>query len=115
MKESNETYGIRLRTKIGVLFLLALIGIPMLYSAYLNFQVQEIAMGLLMVGLFILWAVAVTRAFNFKVILSDSSVKRRGVFSPTKVDLKEVDTIHFGTWSNFYIQAGDTKLCKQGL
>jgi len=111
MKQSNQEFGIRLRSKIGILFLLLFVGIPMLYAAYKNFQVQKIVMGSLMVALFLSWAAVITVAFNFRIELSDNSIQRDGIFSPKVVDFADIEAIHFGTmWSNFYVKSGETKL-----
>jgi len=88
-----------------------LIGIPMLYAAYLNFQVQEMLFGSLMVGLFVAWNLVILMVLGFKIKISDATIKREGIISATAINFADVDAIHFGnTWSDFHLQADDTKL-----
>ncbi len=89
----------------------AFIGIPMLYAAYLNFQVQEVLFGSLMVGLFIAWSLVILMVLGFKIKITDATIQREGLFSTTAINFSDVDTIHFGnTWSDFHLQADDSKL-----
>lgn len=83
----------------------------MLYAAYLNYQAQGPFFASLMVLLFVTWAVVILMAIGFKIKLTDSSIHREGLVSPSIIDFADVDAIHFGsTWSNFYVEADDTKI-----
>lgn len=111
MDQQNQEFGLRFRSKLSILFLFAFVGIPMLYTAYLGYQAQELFLALLMVVLFLTWAIVIMIAIGFKIIITDSSIQREGLFSPNTIEFSEIDAIHFGsTWSNFYIEGRDKKI-----
>ena len=111
MEDGNQEVTLKLLSKIAIIFLFLLVGVPMVYAAVLNFQYQEFLMGLLTVVLFISWAFIILKALDFKLIIGEESLKKKGLFSTDNLAFSEVDTIHFGsTWNSFHLQSGDTKL-----
>ncbi len=89
----------------------SLVGGPMLYAAYLNYNVGEILFSALMAILFLLWAVVIIVAVGYKIKLTDTSLHRQGLISPSIIDFTDVKAIHFGsTWSNFYVESEDKKI-----
>ncbi len=111
MGDGVQEYTFKLFSKIMMVFLFLLVGMPMVYAAVLNFQYQEYLIGSLTAVLFIGWAFIMLRTFDFKIKISDDSVEKQGPFSSSILSFAEVDTIHFGsTWSSFHLQSDDTKL-----
>lgn len=111
MSQHDEVFELRLQSKLSILFLFAFVGGPMMYGAYLSLQVEELFYAALMVLLFLIWAVVILIAIGFKIRLTDSSLYREGLFSPSIIKFDEVDAIHFGsTWSNFYVEADEKKI-----
>lgn len=111
MDQETQEYQLRLRSKLAILFLFSFVGGPMLYAAYLNYQVEEILFASLMVLLFLAWVVVILMAVGFKIKLTDSSIHREGLISPSIIEFSDVDAIHFGsTWSNFYIESDEQKI-----
>lgn len=112
MVRDEKEFSLNTRSKIGMVFLFLLVGGPMLYAAYLNYTVHELLYAVLMVVLFLLWAVVIIAATGYKIKLTDTSIHRQGFISPSIIDFKDITAIHFGsTWSNFYIQSeDDTKI-----
>jgi hypothetical protein len=111
MDQQTQEFELRFRSKLAIFFLFTLVGGPMLYAAYLNYQVEEVLFAVLMVMLFLAWAVVILMAIGFKIKLTDSSIHREGLISPSIIEFSDVDAIHFGsTWSNFYIESDDQKI-----
>lgn len=111
MVDEAEEFTLKLRSKIVIYLLFTLVGFPMLYAAYLNFQGQELVVGSLMVALFIAWSLVILLVMGFKIKLTDSSISRVGIFSPCVLEFDEIETIHFGsTWSDFHIESNGTKI-----
>lgn len=111
MEQQDQEFALRLRSKMGILVMFALIGTPMLYTAFMNFQVQELLMGSLMIGLFIAWALVMMKAFTFRVRMTNTFLEKQGMFSARAVSFAEVDTIRFGSkLSDFSVHAGDEKV-----
>jgi hypothetical protein len=111
MNDELREHTLRLRSKISLFIMFALIGVPMLYTSYLNFQAQEVLFGSLMAGLFLAWSLVILFVLAFRIKVTDSEILREGLFSVTAINFADVDTIHFGsTWSDFHLQANDSKL-----
>jgi hypothetical protein len=111
MDDNTEEFTLKLRSKIGIVFLFAFVGLPMLYAGYLNFKIQEVVFGLLMVGLFLAWAMVILMVMGFKIKISDTAIQREGLLTPSVLDFDDIETIHFGsTWSDFHVQADGTKI-----
>lgn len=111
MNQQKQVFELRLQSKLLILFLFTLVGGPMMYGAYLSYQVDELLYAALMVLLFLTWAVVILIAIGFKITLTESSIHREGLFSPSSINFSEVDAIHFGSaWSNFYVEADDQKI-----
>jgi len=111
MEQEVQAYSLRPKSKWGMVFLFSLVGGPMLYAAYLNYNVGEILFSVLMAILFLLWAVVIIVAVGYKIKLTDTSLHRQGLISPSIIDFTDVKAIHFGsTWSNFYVESEDKKI-----
>lgn len=111
MVEEAEEFTIKTRSKIVIGLLFALVGFPMLYAGYLNFQLQELVFGFLMVGLFIAWGLVILLVTSFKIKLTDSAISREGIFSPSVLEFDEIEAIHFGsTWSDFHLESNGKKI-----
>ena len=111
MEQEVKEFSLRAKSKLGMFFLFSLVGGPMLYAAYLNYNVGEILFSALMITLFLLWAGVIVIAVGFKIKLTDSSLHRQGLISPNIIDFKDIKAIHFGsTWSNFYVESDDKKI-----
>lgn len=111
MGDGVQEYTFKLFSKITIIFLFLLVGIPMIYAAVLNFQYQEFLIGSLTAVLFLGWAFIILKTFDFKIKIGDDSVEKQGPFSSSSLLFAEVDTINFGsTWNSFHLQSGDTKL-----
>lgn len=111
MDKQVQEFGLRLRSKLSIVFLFTFVGGPMLYAAYLNLETQGLFFASLMVLLFLTWAVVILIAIGFKIKLTDSSIHREGLISPSIIEFSDVETIHFGsTWSNFYVETDDKKI-----
>lgn len=111
MGDGVQEYTFNLSSKIMIVFLFLLVGVPMVYVTVLNFQYQEFLIGSLTAVLFIGWAFIILKTFDFKIKIGDDSVEKQGPFSSSSLSFAEVDTINFGsTWNSFHLQSGDTKL-----
>lgn len=111
MGEEVKEFSLRTRSKFAMGFLFLFVGTPMLYAAYLNFTVGELLFSGLMVFLFLTWAVVLVIAIGYKIKLTESSIHRQGLISPSIIDFKDIQAIHFGsTWSNFYVESEDKKI-----
>lgn len=111
MDQQTQEFGLRLRSKVAILFLFSFVGGPMLYAAYLNYQVDEVLFAALMVLLFLAWGVVILMAIGFKIKLTDSAIHREGLISPSIIAFGDIDAIHFGsTWSNFYVESDEEKI-----
>lgn len=111
MEENEKEFQLRLRSKILIGFLFAFVGIPMLYAAVLNVQVQQVIMGTVMIMLFMVWAMVILKATGYTIKLTDEEIKKEGVFTPSNLSYGEVEEINFGsTFSSFYLQSADDKL-----
>lgn len=111
MGQEAEEFTIKTRSKIVICLLFALVGFPMLYAGYLNFQVDDHIIGFLMVGLFIAWGLIILMIMGFKIKLTDNAISREGFFSPSVLEFDEIETIYFGSvWSDFHLEANDTKI-----
>lgn len=111
MEQDVKEFSLRAKSKWGMFFLFSLVGGPMLYAAYLNYNVGESLFAALMVALFLLWAVVIVIAIGFKIKLTDTSLHRQGLISPSIIDFTDIKAIHFGsTWSNFYVESDDKKI-----
>lgn len=111
MEENTQEFRLRLRSKILIGFLFAFVGIPMLYAAVLNVQVQQVIMGTVMIMLFMIWALVILKATGYTIKLTDEEIKKEGLFAPSNLSFGEVEEINFGsTFSSFYLQSGEDKL-----
>jgi hypothetical protein len=111
MDQEVKEFSLRTKSKWGMAFLFSLVGGPMLYAAYLNYNVGETLFAVLMVILFLLWAVVIVIAIGFKIRVTNSSLHRQGLISPSIIDFADVKAIHFGsTWSNFYVESDNKKI-----
>lgn len=111
MDQQMTEFSLRMRSKLGMMFLFTLVGGPMLYAAYLNYSVGEVFFAVLMVILFLTWAIVILIAIGFKIKLTDTSLHRQGLVSPSIIDFADVKAIHFGsTWSNFYVESENKKI-----
>ncbi|MDZ7659041.1 hypothetical protein [Fodinibius sp.] len=111
MEQEEKEFSLRAKSKWGMFFLFSLVGGPMLYAAYLNYNVGETLFAVLMVILFLLWAVVIVIAVGYKIKLTDTSLHRQGLISPSIIDFKDIKAINFGsTWSNFYVESDDKKI-----
>ncbi len=111
MEQEVKEFSLRAKSKWGMVFLFSLVGGPMLYAAYLNYNVGETLFAVLMAILFLLWAVVIVIAVGYKIKLTDTSLHRQGLISPNVIDFTDVKAIHFGsTWSNFYVESDDKKI-----
>lgn len=111
MKQQTKEFTLRRQSKFGMLFLFLFVGSPMLYASYLNYNAGETLFAILMVALFVLWAVVLLIAIGFKIKLTDTSIHRQGLLSPSIIEFKDIEAIHFGsTWSNFYIESDKRKI-----
>lgn len=111
MGQEIKEFSLRTRSKFLMVFLFLFVGIPMTYAAYLNYTVGELLFSGLMVLLFLLWAVVIVIANGYKIKLTENSIHRQGLISPSIIDFKDIQAIHFGsTWSNFYVESDDKKV-----
>ncbi|TYP93655.1 hypothetical protein LX73_1364 [Fodinibius salinus] len=111
MEKNEQEFQLRLRSKILIGFLFAFVGIPMLYAAVLNVQVQQVIMGTVMIMLFMIWALVILKAIGYTVKLTDEEIKKEGVFAPSNLSFGEVEKIDFGsTFSSFCLQSDENKL-----
>lgn len=111
MEQEVKEFSLRTKSKWGMFFLFSLVGGPMLYAAYLNYNVGETLFAVLMVILFLLWAGVIIIAVGFKIKLTDTSIHRQGLISPSIIDFADIKSIHFGsTLSNFYVESDDKKI-----
>lgn len=111
MDQQTADFSLKTRSKMGMGFLFTLVGGPMLYAAYLSYNAQELFFAILMVILFLTWAIVILIAVGFKIRITESSLHRQGLFSPNIMEFSDVKAIHFGsTWSNFYVESEDKKI-----
>ncbi|PAU94752.1 hypothetical protein CK503_04565 [Aliifodinibius salipaludis] len=111
MEQEVKEFSLRTKSKWGMFFLFSLVGGPMLYAAYLNYSVGELFFAILMVILFLTWAIVILIAVGFKIKLTGTSLYRQGLISPSIIDFEDITTIHFGsTLSNFYVESEDKKI-----
>lgn len=106
MSQNVKEFSLRTRSKFAMFALFMLVGGPMLYAAYLNYNVGEIFFSILMVILFLIWAIIIIIAVGFKIKLTENALHRQGLISPSIIDYSDIKAIHFGsTWSNFYVES----------
>lgn len=111
MTQEVKEFSLRTKSKIMMGFLFLFVGLPMLYAAYLNYNVGEMLFAALMVILFLTWAIVILVAVGFKIKLTGTSLHRQGLVSPSIIDFKDIKAIHFGsTWSNFYVESDEKKI-----
>ncbi|WP_138431029.1 hypothetical protein [Fodinibius saliphilus] len=111
MENNISEHSLTFRSKLGLLFLFAFIGSPMLYASYLNFQIDEAMIGIMLIALFLCWVLVILLLTGFKIKVTDTTIEREGLIEPSTINYSDVETIHFGsTWSDFHLKAGDTKL-----
>ncbi len=111
MDQEVKEFSLRTKSKWGMFFLFSLVGGPMLYAAHLSYNVGELFFAILMVILFLTWAIVILIAIGFKIKLTDTSLHRQGLISPSIIDFTDIKAIHFGSkWSNFYVQSDDKKI-----
>lgn len=111
MGKENQEYSFKLRAKLLIYFLFAFVGIPMLYAAYLNFEIGETMTGILTLGLFLSWVMVIFAIAIYKIQITDSSIRQVKFFTSKDLSFSEIEFIHFGsTFSSFYIQTGNSKL-----
>lgn len=111
MGKNIKEFPLRTRSKFMMVGLFSFVGGPMLYAAYLNYNVGELLFAGLMVLLFLLWAVVIIVANGYKIKLTETAIHRQGLISPSIINFADVKAINFGsTWSNFYIASEDKKI-----
>lgn len=111
MDKKTQEFALTLRAKLVMGAVVAVFGAPMLYAAYLKYQEQDMLMATSMVVLFVLFIIVLFIATGFKIKITDSSLHREALFTPTVVDFNDIEAIHFGsTWSNFHVQSNGTKI-----
>jgi hypothetical protein len=111
MGDGVQEFTFKLFSRILIIFLFLLVGIPMIYAAVLNFQYQEFLIGSLTAVLFIAWTMIILKTFDFKLIIRENSLEKQGFFSTKSMEFADVDTIHFGsTWNSFHLQSNDRKI-----
>ena len=111
MSKTTKEFSLRTRSKLTMLGLFSIVGGPMLYAAYLNYNVGELLFAGLMVILFFLWAVVIIVANGYKIKLTETGIHRQGLITPSIINFADITAINFGsTWSNFYIASDDKKI-----